>query len=88
MPADLDIARLTEAMMSAAAIIESDEQSVLLSRAANRLAHQGAVCEAPLTPDEMSLINDFMKEHSYDLSSPRPAPRHGSGPRPAGRRRV
>ena len=57
----MDIHSLTEAMMDAARNEKNDEKSVILSRTAARLEHSGALFEAPLTADEIAIINAFMK---------------------------
>lgn len=54
--------KIVERMMDFAARAKSDAVSVAVSHAANRLAHQGALFEEPLTPEEISIIKKFIKK--------------------------
>jgi len=52
------IARMGEFAQST----KNDKLSNAVARVAERLAHVGAICEAPLTKSEMAIIRPFMQE--------------------------
>lgn len=55
------VAKLVERMFDYAAKTKDDRISVMVSRTADRLAHQGSLFERPLTRHERSVIELFVK---------------------------
>lgn len=58
----LGVHDLVERISKAASYEKDDARSVELARVANRLAHQGTICEKPLTKQEIALINQFLPQ--------------------------
>ena len=56
----MELHRIVQRMMDFAAKTENDKISCVVSRIAHRLAHQGAVCEKPLTKSELEVIKKFI----------------------------
>lgn len=55
------VAKLVERMFDYAAKTKDDRVSVLVSRTADRLAHQGSLFEKPLNQREQSVVALFLK---------------------------
>jgi hypothetical protein len=53
------ITQLVEVMTLFASNAKDDRMSVIVARTAQRLAHQGEVCERPLTDSELRIIKMF-----------------------------
>tara|TARA_R110000868_G_scaffold183767_5_gene425141 strand:+ start:1969 stop:2151 length:183 start_codon:yes stop_codon:yes gene_type:complete len=57
---NINVADLVSRMGDFAATARDDKLSVIVSRVANRVAHQGAVCERDLTAGEMRVVRCFL----------------------------
>jgi hypothetical protein len=58
---DMDITTLLAKIHTAAKTARVDAEANMLARLADRVAHQGAAFEAPLTESELALVKRFMK---------------------------
>ena len=56
---------IIQAMMIKAKSTRDDVESATLCRVANRLAHQGALFEPALTPEELRLISSFIGKNHF-----------------------
>lgn len=56
----MELHSIIQRMMDFAAKSKDDKISCVVSRIAHRLAHQGAVCEKPLTSSELRIIKKFI----------------------------
>lgn len=57
----IDVTKVVGRMSDFAATTKDDRLSVTVARVANRLAHQGLVCERKLTRAEVAVIRPFLK---------------------------
>jgi hypothetical protein len=57
---NVNVADLVRRMGDFAATASDDKLAVIVSRVANRVAHQGAVCERNLTAREMRVVRCFL----------------------------
>jgi hypothetical protein len=56
----MELYRIVQRMMDFAAKTKDDKMSCVVSRIAHRLAHQGAICEKPLTKFELDVVKKFV----------------------------
>ena len=56
----MNVQNILDRMSAAARATKDDTRSVSLMRVADRLAHQGAFGEKPLTASEVAVIREFL----------------------------